>query len=46
MNFNDFIVNEVWLYFQVNLYSHYFWTSKKKDPKPKWTIYKHDSDKK
>ena len=28
---------------QVNLYSHYLRLPEKKDPRPKWTIYKHIS---
>ena len=37
--------SEYWPTFQVNLYSHYFWDFQKKGPKPKFTIYKHVSDK-
>ena len=38
----DFIVL---VYFSVNLFSHFFVTFRKKDPRPKWTLYKHKSDK-
>ena len=34
-----------WITFQVTLCSHYFYNFRKKGPRPKWTTYKHVSDK-
>ena len=35
----------IFFYFSVNLCFHYFCDFQKKDPRPKWTIYKHESGK-